>query len=144
MNYIEIEELYTHVKEAELKNIISDNEDGIAGTAIETAIEFAEGKLGKYYDTDDIFSRSGSNRSKLLVLFIKDIAIWNIIGIENPSIDYDDKKFRYENAIGWFEAVYNGMKLSKKNFPRIPETNTEDKAASSFTFTSNPKRQNYY
>lgn len=142
MSYIEISELYTKVKEVELKAIIEDNE-AIAETAIETAIEFAEGKLGKYYDTDAIFAKTGTNRSKLLVDFIKDIAIWKIIGLANPSIDYEDCKFRYQEAVGWFEAVYDGMKLSKKNFPPIPE-DAEEQPARNFSITSNPKRENRF
>lgn len=141
-NYIEISELYTKVKEVELKAIIENNE-AIAATAIETAIEFAEGKLGKYYDTDTIFAKRTEERSKLLVDFIKDIAIWKIIGLANPSIDYEDCKFRYQEAVGWFEAVYDGMKLSKKNFPRIPE-DAEEKPSRSFSITSNPKRANRF
>ena len=142
MSYIEISELYTKVKEVELKAIIEDNE-AIAETAIETAIEFAEGKLGKYYDTDAIFAKIGTERSKLLVDFIKDIAIWKIIGLANPSIDYEDCKFRYQEAVGWFEAVYDGMKLSKKNFPPIPE-DAEEQPAKNFSITSNPKRENRF
>ena len=142
MSYIEVSELYTKVKEVELKAIIEDNE-AIAETAIETAIEFAEGKLGKYYDTDAIFAKIGTDRSKLLVDFIKDIAIWKIIGLANPSIDYEDCKFRYQEAVGWFEAVYDGMKLSKKNFPPIPE-DAEEQPARNFSITSNPKRENRF
>lgn len=142
MSYIEVSELYTKVKEVELKAIIEDNE-AIAETAIETAIEFAEGKLGKYYDTDAIFAKIGTERSKLLVDFIKDIAIWKIIGLANPSIDYEDCKFRYQEAVGWFEAVYDGMKLSKKNFPPIPE-DAEEQPARNFYITSNPKRENRF
>lgn len=141
-NYIEISELYSKVKEVELKAIIEDNE-AIAATAIETAIEFAEAKLGKYYDTDAIFAKTGNNRSKLLVDLIKDIAIWKIIGLANPSIDYEDCKFRYQEAVGWFEAVYDGMKLSKKNFPPIPE-DAEEQPAKNFSITSNPKRENRF
>lgn len=142
MSYIEVSELYTKVKEVELKAIIEDNE-AIAETAIETAIEFAEGKLGKYYDTDAIFAKIGTERSKLLVDFIKDIAIWKIIGLANPSIDYEDCKFRYQEAVGWFEAVYDGMKLSKKNFPPIPE-DADEQPAKIFSITSNPKRENRF
>ena len=122
---------------------IRDSNEAIAETAIETAIEFAEGKLGKYYDTDAIFAKIGTERSKLLVDFIKDIAIWKIIGLANPSIDYEDCKFRYQEAVGWFEAVYDGMKLSKKNFPPIPE-DADEQPAKIFSITSNPKRENRF
>ena len=54
------------------------------------AVEYAETKLSKHYDTAAIFAR-GDDRSALLLQYIKDIAIWIPIGLSNPSIDYEDK-----------------------------------------------------
>ena len=56
------------------------------------AVEYAETKLSKHYDTAAIFAARGDDRSALLLQYIKDIAIWRI-GLSNPSIDYEDKSF---------------------------------------------------
>lgn len=134
--YITIEELKTHAYDEELQAIIREDET-IALASIDMAEEFAESKLSKNYDTEAIFSKTGEDRSALLMGFIKDIAIWKLIGLSNPSIDYEDKKFRYTEAVNWLTAVYKGMPA---NFPKLPES---DKS-SSFSLHSNPKRQNYY
>ncbi|HFK5562070.1 TPA: hypothetical protein ACGZ9C_001717 [Elizabethkingia anophelis] len=133
--FITPDELRTHAYDEEIKAIIREDET-IALASIDMAIEFAESKLMKDYDTAEIFAKTGDARSPLLVKIIKDIAIWELIGLANPSIDYDDKKLRYEDAKGWLTAVYKGMPTS---LPR-----KETKEASSFKYTSNPKRENYY
>lgn len=133
--FITPQELRTHAYDEEIKAIIREDET-IALASIDMAIEFAESKLMKDYDTAEIFAKRGDARSPLLVKIIKDIAIWELIGLANPSIDYDDKKLRYEDAKGWLTAVYKGMPTS---LPR-----KETKEASSFKYTSNPKRENYY
>ncbi|MRM86592.1 phage protein Gp36 family protein, partial [Riemerella anatipestifer] len=124
--YIEIEELKTHCHEEELKAIIQGDET-IALACIDMAIEFASTKLMKDYDVNEIFAKTGNERSPLLVKIIKDIAVWEIIGLENPSVDYQDKKFRYEQAVNWLNAVYKGMPA---NLPKLEETEDKVKAFS--------------
>jgi hypothetical protein len=138
--YITVDELKTHAYDEELKQIIRDDES-IALASIDMAIEYAESKLSKFYNTDIIFAKEGEERSKLLVGFIKDIAMWYLIGLANMSIDYDDKKFRYTEASNWFKAVFKNkdMKLSSKDFPKW-----ETVKSTSFSYKSNTKRQNYY
>ena len=138
--YITVDELKTHAYDEELKEIIRDDES-IALASIDMAIEYAETRLTKFYDTDIIFSKTGEDRSKLLVGFIKDIAVWFLIGLANVSIDYEDKKFRYTQADNWLKAVFKNkdMKLSQKDFPR-----RDDKAPTSFSGTFNTKRENRY
>lgn len=133
--YITIEELKTHAYNEQISAIIREDED-IALISIDIGILYAEGKLSKDYDTEEEFSKTGSDRHQLLVKYIKDIAIWELIGLSSPSIDYSDKKYRYELAISWFDDVYNGMPV------KLPRKKTNE--SSSFKMTSNPKRQNYY
>lgn len=138
--YITVDELKTHAYDEELKEIIRDDES-IALASIDMAIEYAETRLSKFYNTDIIFSKAGDDRSKLLCGFIKDIAMWYLIGLANVSIDYDDKKFRYTQADNWLKAVFKNqdMKLSQKDFPR-----RDDKAPTSFSGKFNDKRENRY
>ncbi|WP_064969720.1 hypothetical protein, partial [Riemerella anatipestifer] len=110
----------------------------IALACIDMAIEFATTKLMKDYNVSEIFAKTGNERNPLLVKIIKDIAVWEIIGLSNPNIDYADKKFRYEQAVNWLNAVYKGMPA---NLPKLEET--EDKVKS-FSYHSNQPRQNHY
>jgi len=129
------QELRTHAYDEEIKAIIRGDET-IVLAAIDMAIEYAESKLMKFYDTAKIFTARGEERSELLLQYIKDIAIWRLIGLANPSIDYEDAKLRYQDAKGWLKEVYKGMPTT---LPKKPDENP-----SSFTMFSNPKRDNYY
>jgi len=137
MSYITPEELKTHAYAEEIGEIIREDET-IAMACIDMAIELAESKLAKEYDTESIFAKKGTERSPLLVKVIKDIAIWELIGLANPSIDYADKKFRYEQSLSWLEAVYKGMPAN------LPRKEAEGDKSSSFNMFTNPKRENYY
>ncbi|MDM1074210.1 DUF1320 family protein [Empedobacter brevis] len=136
--YLSPEELKTHAYDEEIGAIIRDDET-IALASIDMAIEYASSKLMKHYDVEAVFATTGTTRNPLLLKIVKDIAIWELIGLANPSIDYEDKKFRYQQAVDWLTAVYKGMPT---NLP-IKEQEDENKA-SSFTYHSNPKRTNHY
>lgn len=140
MAYLTIEELKTHAKEHAISAII-DGDETIALAAIDVAIEYAKSKLMKAYDTETIFSMVEEARNPLLLKIVKDIAIWELIGLSNPNIDYTDKKFRYEQSVDWLTAVYKGMPTS---LTKITVTEDEKPKATSFTYHSNPKRQNHY
>lgn len=135
--YLPIEELKTHAYDEEISAIIRDDET-IAVACIDMAIEFATSKLMKHYKTDEIFSAEGNARNPLVLKIVKDIAIWELIGLANPSVDYNDKRYRYEQAVDWLTAVYKGMPA---NLPRIEEKTSEN---TSFQYHSNPPRTNHY
>lgn len=137
MHYITPTELKTHAYDEEISSIIR-NDQTIAHAAIDMAIEYAESFLMKSYDTELIFSKSGTERSTLLVEFIKDVAIWKLIGLATPSIDYEDKEKRFNIANAWFKSVYKGMPTT------LPKKALEEHTSSSFSFKSNPKRENRY
>lgn len=135
--YLEIEELKTHAYDEEIGEIIR-NDETIALASIDMAIEYASSKLMKLYDVESIFKTEGSERNPLLLKIVKDIAIWEIIGLSNPSIDYEDKKYRYQQSVDWLTAVYKGMPTS------LPLKPDEENNSSSFSYHSNPKRTNHY
>ncbi|SKB63652.1 Protein of unknown function [Soonwooa buanensis] len=135
--YITVAELKTHAYDEEIEAIIRSDET-IAIAAIDMAIEYAESFLAKIYDTETIFAKVGDQRSTLLVEFIKDIAMWKLIGLANPSIDYEDKEKRFNMANSWLKSVYKGMPAN------LPKKELEPNKSTSFSFKSNPKRENRY
>lgn len=140
MAYLTKAELKTHAKSVEIDTII-DGDETIALACIDIAVEFATSKLLKQYDTAVIFAKVGAARNPLLLKIVKDIALWELIGLANPSIDYNDKKFRYEQAVDWLDAVYKGMPTTLE---KIAVAEGEDEKPSSFSYHSNPKRQNHF
>lgn len=135
--YLEISELKTHAYDEEIKAII-ENDETIALASINAAIAFAQSKLAKAHDIEQVFAQRGSDRNPLLLKIIKDIAIWELIGLANPSVDYEDKKFRYQQAADWLTAVYKGM---PSGLPEKQGTTTEVK---SFSYHANPPRRHKY
>jgi len=135
--FISVAELKTHAYDEEIAGIIRSDET-IAVAAIDMAIEYAESFLLKQYDTEVIFAKTGEARSTLLVEFIKDIAIWKLIGLANPSIDYDDKEKRFNTANAWLKSVFKGMPTN------LPKRELEANKSASFSFKSNTKRENRY
>ncbi len=133
------------ITEDDIKTAIDSNvldlfkakDESIIPFAIEAAQSQVEGYLN-YYDCDTIFSKSGTDRNTLLIQFIRDIAVFNMIGIFNPGIDYEDKKDRHDRAVRYLERVQAG-----KATPVLPKKAEEEKV-NKITSGSNKKRNNHY
>lgn len=136
-DFLNVEEFKTHARSEEINEIIREDKT-IAFASIDIAIEYVSSKLMKQYDVNKIFSQKGEKRNPLILKVVKDIALWELIGLCNPSIDYNDKKFRYEESVNWLTAVYKGMPTT------LPKLEEEPSKPSSFSWNSNPKRTNHY
>src|SRR3546814_18053199 len=79
------EDLGTHLYEEELSAIVREDET-ITATAIDTSIDIAKSYLIKDYDTETIFSATGDDRNAALLSILKDIAVWELITLANPSV----------------------------------------------------------
>lgn len=122
---------------------ISQGDITLLPTAIATASAIAKGFIGRF-DIADLFSKAGDDRDPLLLGWIKDIAVWEFIGLANPGIDYDDCATRRNNAIALLTKVQNstfvpvGWKLATNSDP-----NSTADPSTSFHITSQPKRNTY-
>lgn len=135
--YLLPNELHTHLYPEELEAVIREDKT-IVLSAIDTAVEFAKSKLSKVYDVSAIFAAEGKERNPLLLNIVKDIAVWELMKLANPSVDYEKTKFRYQQAADWLTAVYKGMPA---DLPKLPE---QPNKVRSFALHSNPKRSNYF
>jgi hypothetical protein len=89
-------------------------------TAISSAVAEALGYLTGY-DTAAIFDATGSDRNPILLLYIKDIAVWHYIQLSNPSVDMQLRLTRYEKAIDWLMRVQSGKTNPNLPLPAPPE-----------------------
>lgn len=133
MGFITIEELKTHLYDNQI-SLISGTDETLLTSAIDGAIAEARGYLHNY-DTDKIFSET-SNRNSLLVIFIKDIAVWHYINLANPGIDLKLRQDRYNAAIAWLKGVQKGDIM-----PDLPVVQKDD--TNTITVGSNPPRNNH-
>ncbi len=134
--YIIPEELTTHLGADQIE-AISDGDSTMLQAAIDAAVAEAKGYLTAY-DSAAELSKSGTDRNALLVIFIKDIAVWHFINICHVNTSLELRQDRYERAIAWLKAVQKGE--VKPDLSELPT----DRQAAIITYSSNTKRNNHY
>ena len=143
MAYLTTEELNTHMHD-ELVETITRGDDTIAQAAIDAAVAEARGYLSRF-DTARIFQASGSKRNQLLLIFIKDIAVWHLCNLCNAGNDIQLRQDRYERAIDWLKAVQHGD-VSPDLPGREPEGGKgyKNNPIGAIAYGSNPKRCQHF
>ena len=134
--YIIPEELTTHLGADQIE-AISDGDNTMLQAAIDAAVSEAKGYLTAY-DSAAEFSKSGTDRNALLVIFIKDIAVWHFVNICHVNTSLELRQDRYERAVSWLKAVQKGE--VKPDLSELPT----DQQAAIITYNSNTKRNNHY
>lgn len=72
------------------------------------AVEEIAGYLRPKYDTGAVFSASGKQRNKLVVMYTCDIAIYHMTASTPQKMGMEIRKERYERAVKWLEGVQAG------------------------------------
>ena len=139
MAFLSAEELTTHLY-AENINVISNNDPAILEAAIDGAKSEARGYLGRF-DTEVIFSAEAEARNALLLIFVKDIAVWHFVNLCNAGTDLALRQHRYDRAVDWLKAVQKGNVT-----PDLPiKTDDEGEAvAGLIIFGSNPQKNQHF
>lgn len=108
--------------------------------AIRAAIAEAKGYL-RAYDTDRIFAAVDDERNPILLLYVKDCAVWHYIQLANPAVDMAIRLTRYEKAIEWFKMVQSGKTNPDLPYPEVAPPNEPNNY---MKWGSIPKRQNNF
>lgn len=107
------EDLNTHLY-SEVINTITRDEADLLDEAIDAAEYEAIGYLERF-DTDDLFSKVDDERDKTLLMYLKDMAVWNLLAVANPDTDLDFREKRYKTALNWLTKIQGG-KLTPKGW----------------------------
>lgn len=134
--YISQNELSTHLHTEQIATI-AQGDMTLVVAAIDAAIAEAKGYLTAY-DIAAELAKAGGERNALLVIFIKDIAVWHFINICNLNTSLELRQDRYNRAVAWLRQVQKGE--VKVDLPALPD----GEAAGVITFDSNTKRNNHY
>lgn len=138
--FVSANEIYTHLYEETIA-AISGTDERLLLAAISGAISEAKGYLHAY-DKDAIFDQTGEDRDALLLIWIKDIAVFHYINIARPAVDYELRERRYNAAIAWLKGVQKGDIVP--DFPRPVNSETQmEENTTGFRFGSNPRRTNH-
>lgn len=140
--YLEPAEINSHLY-GEVTDEISRGDVSLLTQAINAAIAEAKGYLTAY-DLVAIFAAAGDERNPILLLYIKDIAVWHYIQLANPAVEMDLRLQRYEFAVKWLDKVQRGQTNPDLPYPAPPVDTTGNPnpgAAENFIkFGSRPKR----
>lgn len=140
MSFITVDELSTHIY-GELVDAISRDNDDIPQRAIDGAVYEVKGYLGDF-DTQAIFTDEGNNRHPLILIYVKDIAVWHFIVLANPNIEIKLREKRYDNAIAWLKGV-QARKITPDLPLKLTDENSNPKGVSRIIQGSNPPRRNH-
>lgn len=136
--YLTQTELKTHLRD-EYAELISRGDDTLLTASIDGAIAQASGYLGDY-DTKTIFEANGEQRNPLLLIFVKDIAVYHFINLCGAGSYYERREKRYDGAIAWLKGVQKGIVT-----PNLPKSvSSAGRSSSSIHIASNAKRGNHF
>lgn len=133
--WITKDELKTHM-DIDNIDVITGGDDTLVASAVDGAVSESKGYLGSY-NTTSIFAATGTARHALLLIFIKDIAVWHLIKLSNYKADLEYRGKLYDRAISWHKSVQKGEVT-----PDLPVSTSE--YAPKITYGSNPKREQHY
>ena len=105
--FIDMEDFKVVISDAALKIISQADPASVANAEFE-AVEEMSGYLRPVYDTDAIFSASGDDRNRLLVMYAADIALYHLSAALPQKMGAEIRKIRYDRAIKWLEGVQAG------------------------------------
>ncbi len=132
--FIDIQELKTHLYEYQVDQI-TEGDDSIVSDAISLATDTVKSYIGARYDVGAIFSKSGRERSPLIVGHVKNIAAWQIVQLANVDAIYDRYEKAYDRTIDFLTKVAQGLLT-----PDLPYIETPDGTPpGTLQISSNPK-----
>ena len=91
------------------------------------------------------FGAVGDERNALLLIFVKDIAVWHFVNLCNAGTDLQLRQDRYERAVAWLKSVQRSD--TKPNLPVVEDADGDgkpDPAVGEYIFGSNPKRSQHF
>lgn len=142
MAFLTAAEITTHLY-GEVTTEINRNDVSKLDSAIKAAIAEALGYLSGY-DVAAIFNAVGDERNPILLLYVKDIAVWHYIQLANPGVEMELRQTRYDNAIAWLQKVQSGKTNPALPYPQAPVDPVSGTVENFIKWGSNPKRSNHF
>lgn len=133
--FIDIEDYKVVIGDTAFK-VVSQADPVVVANAEMEAVEEISGYLRPVYDTEAIFSSTGSDRNRLLVMYAADIALYHMSASLPQKMGTEIRKERYDRAIRWLEGVQSG-----KITPDLPiyEESEGDGAPIGTSYRCSPK-----
>lgn len=117
--FIDKEDYKVVINDAAFKVVSQADPDTVANAEFE-AVEEVSGYLRPVYDTEAIFSATGKDRNRLVVMYTADIALYHLSAALPQKMGTEIRKERYDRAIKWLEGVQAGRIVP--DLPLIEDT----------------------
>lgn len=132
--FITKEEIKTHLYDYQIDQI-TDDDDTIVASAIDTAVAEVKSYLANRYDVATIFAQTGTDRSALIVEHVKVCAVYHLLLLSNVDAIYERYEKAYDRTIEFLKKVADGL-LS----PDLPYLQTDTGTpVGTIQLKSNPK-----
>lgn len=106
--FISKQEIKSHLYDYQIDQI-TDHDDTIVTSAIDTAVAEVKSYLANRYDVTAIFSTSASDRSPLIVEHVKVCAVYHLLLLCNVDAIYDRYEKAYDRSIDFLKKVADGL-----------------------------------
>lgn len=126
---------------SEILNAITRNNAAVVTECEDTAIEEVKGYLSARYDVDTIFSQTGSARHKIILQYVKDIAVYRMHLIHNPQKMPEARIVVYEQTIKALENIQKG-RINPVGLPLLEGDNSIN--TQYIKYGGNKKRGQHY
>lgn len=121
MQFLTIEDFKKQIRDDQLMVVIQDDTTLLDSAELSARSEM-DTYLNQRYDAAQIFAASGTERNALIVMYLVDMALYQLYSNVNPRKIPQLRTDRYDMAVTWLKNVADG-KLS----PGLPEsTGTAD------------------
>ncbi len=137
-------DLTTHIYPEILAEITRDDNGALAAQAIEIAIGEAKIYLSRY-DLVAIFGNdttAATFSDPYLTGLIKVIAIWQLICLANPNINYETFRTRYEDTIAILKRIQD--QKADPRWPYLDTTGLTTPPGIAMSIKTTKKRNNSY
>ncbi|MCY4418889.1 MAG: DUF1320 family protein [Cytophagales bacterium] len=123
--YLHKEELKT-VAPLNLVDALSETEDSLVDALIAENIDLMKSYLQGRYDVEELFSKTGDSRDRILLKYLKDMVIHDLHMRYVRAKPQEALRQRYEDALSWLHNISRGYiqplvsdSSSKEHSPRL-------------------------
>ena len=132
--FIHPSEIKTHLLDYQVDQI-TNGDESIVISAIDAAVAEVKSYISSRFDSDAIFSLSGKDRSPLILVHVKNIAVWNLLRLSNVDAIYDRYRDAYNDSISFLSKVADGSLVPDLPYRQSPDGNPPG----TLQISSNPK-----
>jgi hypothetical protein len=119
--FLKNEDVTTHIYQKFIDESQSDFETRLEEVEAQN-IDLIKSKFAGKYDTDAIFAKTGTDRSKLIIKYLTMLCIYDLITTNAARKVPEQIEINYERAEKWLNAVRDGKETPDLDLLPIDDT----------------------